>query len=71
MKDVKMSFTEVNNLFKQKQKYENLIKEYSKKGPVYYDEVLQMNVLTAEMVEGFERTLKLIKETLTKGGYVL
>jgi hypothetical protein len=71
MKDLKMSFTEVNNLFKQKQKYENLIKEYSKKGPVYYDEFLQMNVLTAEMVENFERTLNLIKETLIKGGYVL
>jgi hypothetical protein len=30
-----------------------------------------MNVLTAEMVENFERTLNLIKETLIKGGYVL
>jgi hypothetical protein len=28
-------------------------------------------VLTAEMVENFERTLNLIKETLIKGGYVL
>ena len=71
MKDLKISFIEVNNLFKQKQKYENLIKEYNKKGPVYYDEVLQMNVLTTEIIEEFERTLNLIQEALIKGGYVL